>query len=256
PARSPSPSGVQVLKARKLTNGGSRGRPRGKDWDHVTWQILNDAWGYFRARLSTENPYPGQEDEDWAGEAWVKACQQRGVEMELEDDLAKTIIQRGSQIRGKLKTAAELLVPQAYGLRSSSDEEDVRANHDKVARLTGDKPLFYYEDPDRRRRMYEHPIIQSLINVTWFAKKNDTGVQYPEYFKGGIPLVTVGLVLTAVECVLDEWATGTRNRKDFSEKAYKEVFEGHCKRLEQFRKETRQLRVLKHIRSSLLRNAR
>ncbi|EPQ50927.1 hypothetical protein GLOTRDRAFT_49931 [Gloeophyllum trabeum ATCC 11539] len=258
PPRSASPSGLRVVKARKLRSGGSRGRPRGKDWDILTRQVLDDAWGHFRARVSTEYPYPGQEEEEtWAGEAWVKACRAKNIDMELEDELVKTIIQRGSQVRGKLKEQAVLLVPQAYGLRATASDKDIRENRDKVARLTGgQKPTFIYQNPDTRYRMYEHEIIQTLINATWFRKKNDTGVRYAEYFKRGIPLVTIALVLTAVENVLDEWATGKYVRKDFSERAYKETFEKHCRLLEDFREQTRELRVLKHIRLELLGNAR
>ncbi|EPQ55315.1 hypothetical protein GLOTRDRAFT_22902, partial [Gloeophyllum trabeum ATCC 11539] len=89
----------------------------------------------------------------------------------------------------------------------------------------------------------------------WFHNKRDTGVRYSECFKRGIPLVTIALVLTAVQAVLEEWTTGLRVQSEFSERAYKEAFEKHWRRLEKFRKDTRQLRVLKHIRMQLLMNA-
>jgi hypothetical protein len=46
--------------------------------------------------------------------------------------------------------------------------------------------------------IYESPVIQEVINLTWFANKSDEGIEYSSYFENGIPFVTIALVLTAV----------------------------------------------------------
>lgn len=62
--------------------------------------------------------------------------------------------------------------------------------------------LVLMQDPKARTGIYESPIIQEIINITWFANKSDEGIEYGAYFQNGIPLVTIALVLTAVSSFL------------------------------------------------------
>jgi hypothetical protein len=49
----------------------------------------------------------------------------------------------------------------------------------------------------KRKGLYQSIIIQKVINITWFARRQDEGVIYSELFHP-IPLPTIALVLTAV----------------------------------------------------------
>jgi hypothetical protein len=44
---------------------------------------------------------------------------------------------------------------------------------------------------------YRHPIIQNVINITWFNHKDDGGIVFHEYFTP-IPIETIALALTVV----------------------------------------------------------
>lgn len=46
--------------------------------------------------------------------------------------------------------------------------------------------------------MYGAPVIQKIINETWFEDTNDEGIVYHKFFHPHMPLVTIALVLTAV----------------------------------------------------------
>lgn len=65
------------------------------------------------------------------------------------------------------------------------------------------------QDPTACSGIYESPVIQEIINVMWFANKRDKGVVYGSYFKSGIPIVTIALVLTVVCYFLSNLLTNT-----------------------------------------------
>ena len=65
------------------------------------------------------------------------------------------------------------------------------------------------QDPAARTGIYEHPIIQELLNVGWFANKQDEGIIYGTYFRSGIGLVTIALILTVVCISLSVQCTST-----------------------------------------------
>ena len=58
------------------------------------------------------------------------------------------------------------------------------------------------QDPATRTGIYEHPIIQELLNITLFANKQDEGIVYTVYFQRGIASVTISLILTIVRTSL------------------------------------------------------
>jgi len=58
------------------------------------------------------------------------------------------------------------------------------------------------QDPATRTGIYEHPIIQELLNITLFANKQDEGIVYAVYFQRGIASVTISLILTIVRTSL------------------------------------------------------
>jgi hypothetical protein len=44
---------------------------------------------------------------------------------------------------------------------------------------------------------YRHPIIQKVINITWFRSEQDAGIVFREYF-APISIELIGLALTVV----------------------------------------------------------
>ena len=49
----------------------------------------------------------------------------------------------------------------------------------------------------RLRYPYRHPIIQKVINITWFQNKDDDGIVFHDYFTP-IPIEVIAIVLTVV----------------------------------------------------------
>ncbi|KDQ49106.1 hypothetical protein JAAARDRAFT_165813, partial [Jaapia argillacea MUCL 33604] len=101
----------------------------------------------------------------------------------------------------------------------------------------------------------EHPLIQQII-MMWFRGRDDEGIVYSRYFSHRIPLVTLGLVLTVIECVLDEWSEGNYKLVEFSAKAYQDRLDEICSMLKMFDRDTAPIRIISSIRKSLLDVAR
>ncbi len=54
-----------------------------------------------------------------------------------------------------------------------------------------------FNSSGQRRFPYRHPIIQEVINITWFEDKDDIGVIFYEYF-APIPFEVIALAVTVV----------------------------------------------------------
>jgi Domain of unknown function (DUF6532) len=93
PPSTPAPSTTVTIKKTKLTSGGSRGRVKASDFDSITKAVLEDAISYYRTQISTVYGYPDRiQDRDWAAAAWVKACKDRGLQIEFDDDILKLVV--------------------------------------------------------------------------------------------------------------------------------------------------------------------
>lgn len=245
-----------VTKRRRVQGSGTRGRLRMQDFKSLVRSVLKDAIGHYRTRLSTEDPYPADTtQEQWAKAAWVKACQNKGVDIPVEEEIIGMITARGSQLRGEIKTKTRPLVESAYELQAPADQKDMIKNRDWVASLLT-RVGFVYRYPKERLQIYEHPVLQSIINAVWFQNPKDEGVKYGEYFGRRIPLPTLALVMTAIENVLDEWRTGEHQEIRFTEGTYKEKYEKNLEELENFQQKTRQAKILPTLRAELLQHAR
>ncbi|EIN11499.1 hypothetical protein PUNSTDRAFT_131664 [Punctularia strigosozonata HHB-11173 SS5] len=209
-----------------------------------------------KMRSSDDCPYPSADQQvQWAKRAWSHACRQKGVEGDLTEDLVKLITNRGSHIRGSIRDAARPHVKGQYGLRppSKTNPTITRLNRDRVE-LLKDNARFYCENPEAEEGEFEHPVIQDVLNSTLFKDRLSPGVIHQQYFTPELPLTTLALILTAIECVLDEWKTGEEKRLNFSEKEYKDVFEEHLAALEQW--QNRVPYGMATIRRGLTENAR
>ncbi|KAI5981563.1 hypothetical protein EDD15DRAFT_2379389 [Pisolithus albus] len=97
-----------------------------------------------------------------------------------------------------------------------------------------------------RRGFLKAPLIQKIINTMWFANKHDEGVMFPEHFKP-FPYPTLALVLTAIECCIDEWATGKWGDIPFTTQEYHPVYEAYLKCLQDFDYATKDVGALRAI---------
>ncbi|KAG6827067.1 hypothetical protein H0H92_013336 [Tricholoma furcatifolium] len=248
-----STSTTVVVKKVKVENTGTRGRPRVADYDSMTRAVLEAAIAHFRADVVTREPFLDHAmDSQAAARAWVRACHHHKVQMEFEDEIEKLINSRTSQVRGQLKTVARSLVPVLYGL---SDDNTKRENRNLVEDLL-DRNTFYYKDPKKRSGFLLHPIFQRILNKTWFKNKADDGVVQPAFSDGGIPLVTIGLIATVVECCLDEWQSGEHGDVPFAAAQYHSKFHKHMKTIQNFADRTHDTDIIFRLRNQMLKMAR
>jgi hypothetical protein len=55
------------------------------------------------------------------------------------------------------------------------------------------------QNPEEKTGIFLAPVIQTLINKTWFRGKKDDGVTHPEFFEDEmLSFATIALVLTVV----------------------------------------------------------
>jgi len=75
------------MKSARIGTSGTRNRVRMADFDVFMKDLLEDAMSYYKADINTKNPFPEPlEDRDSATSAFIKACSDRNVQVELEED--------------------------------------------------------------------------------------------------------------------------------------------------------------------------
>ncbi|KAJ6555893.1 hypothetical protein B0H19DRAFT_1151495 [Mycena capillaripes] len=182
--------------------------------------------------------------------AWSKANEELQVSMSLTPDLAKMVTRRGSQMRGELKTKVCALTELVFGFESGQNKKNVRKNRQLAEDLKEGLGYCYKEfpaDPTQRKGLYKAPIIQKSINQMWFNNRRDEGATHPELFGPALPKPAFALVLTAIECCIDEWATGIKTDVPFTAADYRSVYQEHLKCLDDFEKHTAPCDILGNI---------
>ncbi|KAG1836803.1 hypothetical protein DFJ58DRAFT_611510, partial [Suillus subalutaceus] len=94
--------------------------------------------------------------------------------------------------------------------------------------------------------IYKTELLQDGINLMWFANRNDEGVIYHKYFNP-MPVEVVALVLTAIECCIDELLQGLKEDIKFTLAAYGFVYKGHLDLLQCFQERTAPYKLLDRI---------
>ena len=80
----------QTAKAQKLYE--SQGRPKAKDYDNVTQEILGVAIPIYRCLVCTRAPFPDHTKElEFVKIAWRKACEQVEVRLEMTPELIRMV---------------------------------------------------------------------------------------------------------------------------------------------------------------------
>ncbi|KAH7904151.1 hypothetical protein BJ138DRAFT_1019520 [Hygrophoropsis aurantiaca] len=135
-----------------------------------------------------------------------------------------------------------------YGFETSERLSIQNANRRLVQKLKDDFGMLYRElgstkNNTKRSGLLRHKIIQTAINLVCFRNKRDLGVIYEEYFNP-FPVTGLAFIFTAIECCIDEWASGTRTEVSFTEEGYKEVYDRHVANLRKFDEHTRAHEIL------------
>ncbi|KAG2098575.1 hypothetical protein BD769DRAFT_1644081 [Suillus cothurnatus] len=217
---------------------GSRQRLKAGDFDATTKDILVAANSIFRCLIVTQAPFPDTVlvETKLAKEAWREACNIPGVSIKLTPSLLKVILRRTSHVRGELKTKMRSLTASFFGFRSSGSKEVIRQNRD-LAESLKEGSRFAFKDWEGKSGIYKTELLQMGVNIMWFTNRNDEGIVYHKYFNP-FRAEAIALVLMAIECCIDEWATGLKEDVKFSAATYSSVYSSHFDSLRRFEERT------------------
>ncbi|KAI6046650.1 hypothetical protein EDC04DRAFT_2597785 [Pisolithus marmoratus] len=122
-----------------------------------------------------------------------------------------------------------------FGFHSSQSKSAIKKNHLLAEALK-----------EGMNFAFKVPLIQKIINTMWFANKHNKGIMFPKHFKP-FPYPTLALVLTAIECCIDEWVTGKRGDIPFTTQEYHSVYKVYLKCLQDFDVAMKEVSVLPAI---------
>ncbi|KAJ7112493.1 hypothetical protein C8R44DRAFT_564975, partial [Mycena epipterygia] len=214
------------------------GRARAKDYDDTTQELVSITNTWFRCLLATRDGFPDHTKEaELLKLAWSKACEELQVSMQITPDIAKLVTRRGSQMRGELKTKMRSLTELVFGFESGQNKKNVQKNRQLAEDLKDGLGFCYKEFPAvaaKRKGLYKAPIIQKSANLMWFNNRRDEGATHPELFGPALPKPAFALILSAIECSIDEWATGIKTDVPFTAADYRSVYQEHLTCLADF----------------------
>ncbi|KAK6983971.1 hypothetical protein R3P38DRAFT_3375516 [Favolaschia claudopus] len=174
--RSPTDDALRVVQAQRTS---TSSRPKARDFDDLTQELLAIAIKGFRCLVATRHAFPDHATEvDWVGESWSKSCRKVSVAMELSATLSKlidpqftptsarireveetTILRarisgRGSHLRGEGKTEGRPITELSYGFKSGQNKKTIKYNRELAEELKEDL-TFTFKDPKARKGMYK-----------------------------------------------------------------------------------------------------
>ncbi|KAI6025349.1 hypothetical protein BKA83DRAFT_3998341, partial [Pisolithus microcarpus] len=136
-----------------------------------------------------------------------------------------------------------------FGFEMSADTGVQTRNHLLVSELKQDSAFIFRargSSLDEHTGLYTNPVIQQVINEVLFKNKSDDGIKWAKYYNP-FPRVAFALTLTAIECAIDEWASGSREMISFKEDEYSGIFNSHLASLDEFSKAAGKLDLLKKL---------
>ncbi|KAH9954062.1 hypothetical protein BC827DRAFT_80350 [Russula dissimulans] len=186
----------------------------------------------YRCYLSCKDAFPSPDTKiEWERAAWNEACAREGVHPnQLPQD--GPFADRSMKVLHDMKMKIMHHIESFYGFDTSRAPEVISRNA-RHARALLTAMAFIYREPTSGgtpRHPYRHPIIQKAINTIWFQNKDSDGIVFHELFTP-IPIQTMALVLTVIECCIDEWTDGTRQPSNWDEARYKAVYISHVSSL-------------------------
>ncbi|KAF8152478.1 hypothetical protein B0H34DRAFT_118546 [Crassisporium funariophilum] len=229
---SPSLRSAQVPRLNSTS-----GRPKTGDYDDVTQEYIYQAIALYRVALSTDLAFPShQQETEGVRNAWKAACDAFNTPLRLTPRIAKLITNRGSHLRGELKTKARPLVEAFFGFESGQNRKIITKNRATAEWLKEHSRFIYKkadDDIEKCTGLYQNKLIQKVVNAMWFQDKQDEGVVFVDMFQP-FPIQALGLVLSVIECCLDEWMTGIKTSIDFSSKLYGDIYAAHLRHIKEF----------------------
>jgi len=159
-----------------------------------------------------------------------------------------------------MKTKTKSPVESSYGFDTSQAPQSISHNASRAQELLAEATFIYRESNSAGDPCYpyRHPIIQKVVNITWFQNKDDVGIIFHQYF-APIPFEAIALVLTVIECCIDEWSTGTCKESTWKEVDYNANYLSHLNSLRDLRNRglhQKSRDPLQRIQQNLLRAAR
>ncbi|KAI0285686.1 hypothetical protein BC826DRAFT_960019 [Russula brevipes] len=214
----------------------------------------------YRCKLICEDAFPSPSTKGvWLAWAWNEACVRAGVNPSVfplqDEELADTSMALLSDMNTGMKHTVESL----YGFDTSRAPDSISHNASHAQALLTSMS-FIYREPNfggKPCHPYRHPIIQRAINALWFQNTDSDGIIFYEYF-APIPIQAIALVLTVIECCIDEWVDGTWKNSCWNDERYKTVYRSHVESLTDLRdyNSPQSLDLLEQMQRELLQNAR
>ncbi|KAG1784618.1 uncharacterized protein HD556DRAFT_1221226, partial [Suillus plorans] len=231
----------------KKNSDGSRQRVKASDFDNISKEILTTACSIFRCLIVTRAPFPDSVavETNLAKEAWHEACKIKDIDVKITPLAVKMLLNRTSHVRGELKTKMRLLTSSFYGFRASNSMQVMQQNRDRAESLKADS-AFIFKDWSSKKGVYKTELLQEGINLMWFSNRNDEGLIYHKYFNP-FPVRALALVLTAIECCIDEWLPGIKEDIKFTSATYGAVYNNHLGSLLRFDERTAPYKLLERI---------
>ncbi|KAI9509442.1 hypothetical protein F5148DRAFT_753623 [Russula earlei] len=224
-------------------------------YDHV----MRVARSLYRCYLTCKDAFPSLHvKEEWAAAVWSESCSRTGMSPNQLPYPEELIYGNMSHI-ADLKTKIMHQVESLYGFDTSQAPDSIGRNS-RVAQALLTKMAFIYREPNLGGtpcHPYRHPIIQKVINITWFQNKDSGGIVFHDHFTP-MPIQSIALALTVIESCIDEWTDGTRRESSWDESRYKTVYFSHVSSLNVLRDhdQPQGSDFLAHIQDSLLKDAR
>ncbi|KAJ7147091.1 hypothetical protein C8R43DRAFT_1129870 [Mycena crocata] len=221
-----------------------------KDLSPHRQRLVAAAFPFLQQLIATYIPWPtasssndpeDQFDDEFLeilNEAWAQAIASLGLDPsdveDRTDEEDQLIIARISQLRSAVVTAADALVPAAYGFTDPHDADDAtpetvaagrETNRVLVDNLHGAWMYSNPKDITDLSTACRHAVFQKVLNAAFFRK---TGLnKRAHYFKSMdvLPTETMALIMAAVACSIDRWKTGEYVVKSapFDAEVYRDV---------------------------------
>ncbi|KAI6013856.1 hypothetical protein EDC04DRAFT_2904439 [Pisolithus marmoratus] len=237
-----------MVKVQKLTK--NKDHPHARDYDDITQEFMATVIREYHVHLCVQAPMPDHTQESaLLNASWARAFQVTSMNLACTPQLAKLVTIRGSQVRGQLKSKLWLLIEAIYSIYSSQSKSAINKNWALAEELKEGMNFTFTHmaaQEDGQHRFLKAMLIQKIMNMMWFVNKHDNGIIFPNHFKP-FPYPALALVLTAVECCIDEWMTGTWMDIAFTIQEYCNVFDSHLNCLQAFKEATKEVGVLPRI---------
>ncbi|KAG2053499.1 hypothetical protein BDR06DRAFT_972287 [Suillus hirtellus] len=164
------------------------------------------------------------------------------------DDVSKEIFvpfPENIAVKTQLAKAAWHEACQLKGINVKLTPSGVKMNRD-LAESLKDSSVFAFKDLESKKGIYKTELLQLGINIMWFVNRHNEGIIHHKYFNP-MPVKVIALVLTTIECCIDEWLQGLKEDIKFTSATYGTVYHGHFGSLQCFNERTVAYKLLDKI---------